>query len=192
MPLPPQSSTYTGQTRGYWFTAPSDFEITSIGVPTDASTDNQSVAIITLNVPPPDFSLSTLDYTVEFLAQDVPGVAPISVNVPITAGTMVGILGSRGANSINSYGTPSPYNTTLLGNPVSLSRLLMQNDLQTVFPFAVSGEPGPFDFGRVNITVASLNSVPTLSEWSLIICGLIMLSIGVVVLKQRYRSTKLA
>lgn len=154
MPLPPQSSTFTGLTRGYWFTAPADFTITSIGVPTDASTLNQSVAIVTLPAPPPLFAGNTLNYNVEFLAQNVPGAAPIDVSVPITAGQIVGILGSRGANSVNSYGSPNPFNTTFLGQPVTLARFLMQGDLQSQFPFAVSGELNSAFIGRVNISVS--------------------------------------
>ncbi len=155
MPLPPQATTFTGLTRGYFFTAPTNFTITEIGVPTDASTASQSVAIVTMPVNPPAFPGNTSAYTVEFLAQNVPGAAMIPVNVPITAGTVVGILGSRGANSTNSYGQPNPFNTTLLGQPVSLTRFLMQSDLQFNFPFPVSTEAGTNNnnIGRVNITV---------------------------------------
>lgn len=156
LPLPPQAATFTGLTRGYFFTAPVDFTITSIGVPTDASTGNQSVVIVTLDAAPPAFPGSTTAYTTEFLAQNVPGPDPIAVNVPITAGQVVGILGSRTANSVNSYGQPNPFNTTLLGQPVSLARFLMQGDLQSQWPFATSTEPGANNnnIGRVEITVA--------------------------------------
>lgn len=155
LPLPPQSSTFTGLTRGYFFTAPVDFTITSIRVPTDASSASQSVVIVTLPAPPPAFAGNTTNYNTEFLAQNVPGAAAIPVNVPITAGQVVGILGSRGTNSTNSYGAPNPFNTTLLGQPVSLTRFLMQGDLQFQWPFPVSTEASPPNnfIGRVEITV---------------------------------------
>jgi CHRD domain-containing protein/type IX secretion system substrate protein len=155
LPLPPQVTTFTANTRGYYFTAPVDFTITEIGVPTDASSASQSVVITTLAAPPPNFGANTTNYTTEFLAQNVPGAAMIPCNVQVTAGTVVGILGSRGTNSTNSYGSPNPYNTTLLGQPVTLARYLMQADLQFNWPFPVSSEVGSNFIGRVNITVSA-------------------------------------
>ena len=157
LPLPGQAAVFTGLTRGYFFTCPVDLVITSVGVPTTASTQNQSVVIVTMAAPPPPFAGSTMAYTTEFLAQNVPGAAPIAVNIPVSAGTIIGVLGSRGANSINSYGQPNPFNTTLLGEPVTLARFLMQGDLQSQWPFNVSTEPFPNsnNIGRVNLSVVA-------------------------------------
>ncbi len=153
LPIPGQTTTFTGNTRGYYFTAPVDLVITEVGVPTTASTANQSVVIVTMAAPPPNFGASTMAYTTEFLAQNVAGAAPIAVNIPVAAGTVIGVLGSRGANSTNSYASPNPFNTTLLGQPVTLARFLMQADLQSTWPFAVSSESGSTFFGRVNLRV---------------------------------------
>jgi hypothetical protein len=38
MPIPPHSSTYNGNPRGYWFVAPVDFTIVGLRVPDDFST----------------------------------------------------------------------------------------------------------------------------------------------------------
>jgi hypothetical protein len=54
MPLPSQSSTFNGSVRGYYFTAPTDFTITGLRVPTDASTSSQSIEVVRLTAPPPD------------------------------------------------------------------------------------------------------------------------------------------
>ena len=173
LPLPPQSATFTGNTRGYWFTAPIDFVITSLRVPTDASSANQSIVVVKLPAPPPAFSASTSTYTTQVLFQNIPGSNPIAVNISVAAGEIIGVLGSRGNNSINSYGSPNPFNTTLLGFPVSLSRFLMQGDLQSTWPFPASTEPGSSFIGRVEMTVASrgprpIAAIPTLTEWGII------------------------
>ena len=149
-PLPNHSSTFTGNTRGYWFVAPTDFTITSLRVPTDASTDDQSIVVMKFPSNPPYWSSSTTNYTTEFLAQDVAGAEPIACEIPVAAGEIIGILGSRGSNSANSYGQ-SPYNTSLAGYPVTIERLLMQNDLESTWPYPVSAE-GSGSTGRVEFT----------------------------------------
>ena len=45
-----QTSTFSGMSRGYNFTAPCDFTISGVRVPDDASTDNQFVEIIKFNL----------------------------------------------------------------------------------------------------------------------------------------------
>lgn len=149
-PLPNHSNIFTGNTRGYWFVAPTDFTITSLRVPTDASTDDQSIVVMKFPSNPPYWSSSTTNYTTEFLAQDVPGAEPIACEISVSAGEIIGILGSRGSNSTNSYGQ-SPYNTSLGGYPVTIERLLMQNDLESTWPFPVSAENGG-STGRVEFT----------------------------------------
>src|SRR5690554_1806443 len=42
MPLPNFGNTYTGNVRGYWFTAPAPFIITGVRVPADAGTGTQN------------------------------------------------------------------------------------------------------------------------------------------------------
>ncbi len=58
-----QTGTFIGFTRGYWFTAPTDFVIDGVRVVTDASTANQSVEIVRFTSPPPFFSGTTNDFT---------------------------------------------------------------------------------------------------------------------------------
>ena len=125
--------------RGFYFTAPTDFTIISLRVPTDASSGPQSIAVITFNAgPPPAFPGTTLDYNELFYVSNDPSTMEIPVNIPITAGQVVGVYGSRG-NATNSYGVPN-WNTTLFGNPILLQRSGLQANLATTWPFPIWSE----------------------------------------------------
>ncbi|NOT50058.1 MAG: HYR domain-containing protein [Chitinophagaceae bacterium] len=142
LPMPAQSNTFPGNVRGYWFTAPTDFVITSLSVPTTASSGPQSIAIVkfTGNVPPPVFSATTNAFTTVFLTRNNPAAGSIACNIPVLAGEVIGILGYRG--NINSY-APGDHNTTIAGFPVQLQRLGMQFPLTTTNPQNLWREFGP-------------------------------------------------
>lgn len=150
--MPGQSGTFPGNTRGYMFTAPVDFVITSLQVPTDASSGSQSIAVVKFNgnVPPPIFSASTNAFTTLFLTQNSSISGNIPVNIPIQAGEVIGILASRA--NINSY-APTGSSITIDGNNVGLTRLGMQFVLSTTNPRDIWQEPGG-NISRVNFTYA--------------------------------------
>eukprot|EP01084_Bolivina_argentea_P049229 90565_1 len=63
-PLPVHSKTYIGNVRGYYFQAPTNFAITSIFIPTDASTGSSTAAVVRFNSEaPPEFAATTNDFT---------------------------------------------------------------------------------------------------------------------------------
>ena len=126
-----QESSFTGMSRGYYFTAPTNFTITGVRVPTDQSTDDQSVEIVRFTAgAPPLYTATTNSFVSLFRAADVAGTAIIPCNVTVAAGDIIGIVGSRGANSVNSYGASGGQNTTIAGMPVTLTRCGMQDDLE--------------------------------------------------------------
>jgi hypothetical protein len=131
--MPAQSNTFPGNVRGYWFTAPTDFVITSLSVPTTASPGPQSIAVVKFNgnVPPPVFSATTNAFTLQFLTRNNAAAGSIPCNIPVLAGEVIGFLGYRG--TINSY-APGDYNTSIAGFPVQLQRLGMQFPLTTTNP----------------------------------------------------------
>ena len=145
-------ASFSSMTRGFWFTAPTSFIITGLGVPTDASTSSFDVAVLRLNEAPPAYTAKTYNFDTLFLSRDNAGTALLPTNILVTAGDMIGVLGSRGSNAVNSYGTSS-YASSILGNPVTLSRFLMQAPLRTVNPIdqGVSSEDGRI--GRVYVDV---------------------------------------
>jgi PKD repeat protein len=131
--LPAQSSTYTGNVRGYWFTAPTCFTITGVQVPTDASTGNQSIAIVRFwnNAQPPLYSATTNNFTVLFLTQNNSNSGIIPVNIQVEQGDVIGVLGQR--STVNSYGAAN-YVSSINGFPVTLARMGMQFPLTTTAP----------------------------------------------------------
>ncbi|MFN7911120.1 MAG: T9SS type A sorting domain-containing protein [Bacteroidota bacterium] len=132
--MPPQSSTFSGNIRGYYFTAPASFIITGVRVPTDASSGNSNIAIVKFqgNVPPPLFSTTTNSFDILYLTQNnTSGTGIISVNIPVYAGDVIGVLGDRAG--INSYAT-GPSAQTLGSYTVTLNRLGMQFPLSSTIP----------------------------------------------------------
>jgi len=164
LPLPPQEATFTGSARGYWFTAPTDFTITSLRVPTDASPGPQTIAVVKfLNSSPPAFPSTTVNYTTLAYFQQVPGPDPIATSIPVSQGDIIGVLGVRGGD-VNSYGPEGPYNTTLLGHPITLTRIGTQNAIRNGWPnspqFPIF-EESFFRISRVEMTVSD-DSGPSL------------------------------
>lgn len=148
--MPAQSSTFPGNTRGYLFTAPADFVITSLQVPTTASTGSQSIAVVKFNgnTPPPIFSASTNAFTTLFLVQNSTASGNIPVNIPVQAGDVIGILGSRA--NINSYG-PNGSTISIDGQTVGITRLGMQFVLSNSNPRDIWQEPGG-NISRIEFT----------------------------------------
>lgn len=129
--MPAQSSTFTGNVRGYYFVAPSCITLTGVQVPTDASTGAQSIAIVRFQATPPFFSATTNNFTVLYLTQLNPAAGIIPVNIQVEQGDIIGVLGQR--STVNSY-APGPATTTIDGFPVTLNRLGMQFALTTNAP----------------------------------------------------------
>ena len=141
VPLPPHVSAFTGNVRGYWFTAPSAFTMTSVQVPTEASTGTQNIAVVRFNgaTPPPVFPGTTNAFTTLFLTQNNPAAGAIPVNIQVNAGDVIGMLGVR--NNVNSYSATAPNTTVINGTTVNLIRMGMQFPLATTAPQQLWQEP---------------------------------------------------
>jgi len=133
IPLGAQTGTFTGSVRGYYFTAPVNFTMTALRVPTDASSGTQNIAVMRMTgaVAPPAFPATTNAFTTLFLTQVNPAVGNIPVNIPILAGEVIAIMGNR--VNVNSY-RAAPNTTTIAGFPVPLLRMGMQFPLATTAP----------------------------------------------------------
>jgi hypothetical protein len=139
MGLPAHSTPFSGNVRGYYFTAPVDFTITGLKIPVEVS-GLQNICVIRLTAIPPLYSTVTNSFTTLFLTQNDPTAGIISVNIPVTAGDIIGILGQAG--NINSYSaSATSFPTTIGGQPVNLARMGMQYPLATNVPHDIWTEP---------------------------------------------------
>jgi len=126
----PQINTFSSMTRGYYFTAPCDFVICGLYIPTDASTGLQSVEVVRFTAgAPPAYSATTNSFVSLFYQSNWPTNTMIPCNVQVNTGDIIGVYGSRGA-AVNSYGAANCA-TTIMGNAVTLYRSGMQFDLAT-------------------------------------------------------------
>lgn len=179
--MPGQTGTFTGNVRGYWFTAPVDFQITGVGVPTTASSAAQSIEILLFNAPPPTFSATTNSFTSLFRVVDDASLGLIPVSIDVHAGDIIGVLGYRGTT--NSYG-PGGANQ-IFGNAVTLTRLGMQFSLQPAPAHDVWTEPSSSNISRVDLEYGPIgpSAVPEPSTWMSL--GLGALSLGALKLRRR-------
>ncbi|HRP90648.1 MAG TPA: GEVED domain-containing protein [Edaphocola sp.] len=140
MPLPSHGSVYTGNVRGYWFVAPTDFTITGLRVPSEAGTGIQSIQVMKIT-PAPIVVFPTMGTNFNTLYYTNTGangtILPVSIFV--AAGDTIGILGQAGTSNSYSSGS-SPYSTVINGQTVSLGRFINQAPLNTGAATAYSTE----------------------------------------------------
>jgi len=142
-----QVTTFTSMIRGYHFTAPTNFTICGIEVPTSASNGLQTVRVVRFTAAaPPAFPGTTNAFTQLFSATNQPnGIIPC--NIPVTAGQIIGVYGVRGA-CVNSYG-PANFNTTINGLPTVLRRSGMQSCPTGGQPMANIWSEVSYNIGRI-------------------------------------------
>jgi gliding motility-associated-like protein len=125
-----QTASYTDtRVRGYHFTAPTNFNICQIYVDNAMNSNIWHVEVVKFTSgAPPAYPGTTNNFVSLFYADSVTGTNPISCNIPVTSGDIIGIYGSRsgtGNNMANSYDGTAP-TTTVLGNSFTLYRSGMQ------------------------------------------------------------------
>lgn len=129
MPLPNHSSVYSGSARGYWFTAPCNFTIVGLRVPLQAGTGAQYIHVMKCNTPlPVAFTAQSTNFTTLTYVNGAPSNVVQTVNIPVSTGDVIGILGTAGTG--NSYATGG-FNTTINGFPIKLTRFGYQGNINT-------------------------------------------------------------
>jgi len=133
MPLPEFSETFSDstRTRGYWFEAPTNFRITGLRVPNESSNARQNVEVVRFDnqTPPPIFSNTTNAFVSLTRFVDEPSGNILSVNISVSTGDVIGVLGAVGTSTMhNSYG-PGDFVSNIGGHSVTLKRMGMQFNL---------------------------------------------------------------
>lgn len=154
MPVPAQTTTNTGNVRGYYFTAPVNFTITGLKVG-GSVTGNQSIAVVKFTgaTPPPVFSLTTNAFTTLYMTQNNTATGIIPVNISVSAGDVIGILGQAG--TVTPYGGPNAYSTTIDGQTTTLNRMGMQYPLTTTAPQDLWAEPTSTYIGLIEMSYST-------------------------------------
>ena len=148
--LEPFNRTFgSNYTRGYWFTAPTDFLITGLRVPDEASAGVQNVEVVRFDSPPPNYNddpswnlddagqldfndANTNQFVSLFRRVDVTGNSIIHTAIPVREGDVIGILGATGTTTMNnSYAISNEYMTEIFDETTTLKRLGMQYNLNT-------------------------------------------------------------
>ncbi|WP_276133549.1 fibronectin type III domain-containing protein [Polluticoccus soli] len=131
IPLPVHSSVYSGSVRGYWFVAPTNFTIVGLRVSPDAGSGDQYIHLMKINDPTPVvYSASSSNFTtLAYISAATNGVIQ-PVNINVTNGDIIGVLGHVGTGTANSYSaSATPFAATIGAFNISLNRLLYQGSL---------------------------------------------------------------
>ncbi len=157
-----QLTTFSGNVRGYYFIAPVAFSICGLFIPTDASTDPQSIEVLRFDsIPPPAYPAITNKFVSLFYVANDTSTSMIPCSIPVQAGDTIGVYGARGTGSVCSYGTPQ-FNGSIFGNPVILNRTGMQFPLYNQQMHDVWSEDAN-DISRVIMYIdasLSVNEIP--------------------------------
>lgn len=158
----PHLTTFSGNTRGYYFIAPVSFTICGLFVPTDASTDPQNIEVLQFHDSlPPTFPGFTNNFVSLYYTTNNAAASMIPVNIAVNAGDSIGVYGTRGTTNVNSYGMAQCI-TTILGNSVTLYRTGMQFSLNSQQMHDVWSENAN-QISRVIMYIDGGTSVPEVS-----------------------------
>jgi len=163
-----------GFTSGYWFTAPTDFVIDSIFLPSDHS-EGSTLQVLLLDSAPPLFSggpnsFSSLGYW--------SGVSSASTSIAVSTGDIIGVLGYDGV----SGGTPvrdvlGPYATVMgddlsvtLYNFINFDTVMADPTSDDYFMSTDDGEPN----GLIGMTyhLGTVAAVPEPETYAMLLAGL--------------------
>jgi hypothetical protein len=166
IPIPPHNTIFTGNSRGYWFTAPTDFIITGVRAPIDFSTSAQSVHLVKFTTPPPLYASTTTSFTTLHYVSNLADTGFIPLNILVTTGDVIGVIAVRAnatGSSQTSYASSNPVQSMIGTYPVTLQRLGWQGQITNTPAIDFWTETGS-SLGRAEIRYAI--SLPSDGELS--------------------------
>jgi len=168
IPLPAHASVYTGNIRGMWFTAPVDFVITGLRVPSQAGTGLQYIQVFKINDNVPVvYATTSTNFTSLGIVYGATNGVIQSVNIPISAGDKIGVVGQAGTG--NSYGTVSG-SSNIDGYPITLARIGYQGNMTTTGIANYWTEPSSSSISRVEVYYTTCSTAVTQNPVSKTVC----------------------
>ncbi len=159
-----QVATFPSMIRGYHFTSPTSFTICGLYIPPDAlAAGTQTIRVVKFTAgPPPAFPGTTNNFIQLFTITNAPATQVIPCNIPIAAGEIIGVYGSRGPNCVNSYG-PAHFVTSINGFNTTLQRSGMQAcPAGNAAPMSNIWSEVNFNIGRISMYI-NCCTTPTLT-----------------------------
>lgn len=167
--MPSHSYNYTGAVRGYWFTAPIDFTIVGLRVPSQSGSGSQNIEVIRIkdNTPVVYPTSSTNFTSLKYIKGATNGVIQ-QVNIPISKGDKIGVFGTAGTS--NSYGNANSVSADIDGNSVTLARILYQGHITGSSIPNYSTEPASSNISRVELYYETCNTEITSDPQPMTVC----------------------
>lgn len=149
-------------TRGYGFTAPANIHINALKVPEMAVGDEvQNIQVVKF-----DASFGGT-FTTLFYANNLAPNNWVGVDIDITQGDVIGIIGARGTTTMhNAYGPVGPFTTTMAGQTVILDRLYYQNNLNTTEATSGINQESSNSISQVDMMYTYVNNANCTYSWS--------------------------
>lgn len=150
-----------------------DFRIVGLRVPTEASSASQSIELLRFNSAIPTWTSTTNDFTSLFrvVNDSTPGF--LTVDIAVSAGDIIGVLGQRGG--INSYSSPGNFTSSIFGQSVTLQRMGMQFPLATTNARDIWTAIG--SISRVEMLYDSPAQVPEPTTYAMVGGALVVLAL---------------
>lgn len=143
------STVYSGEARGFWFTAPVNFTIVGLRIPIEAGTSSQTVEVVRFPGAVPVYSSMSTNHVSLGRFTNQPGSTFITTSIPITSGDNIGIVGYRGS-SASSYAATNTLTSSILGQTVTLRRLGTNVSMASAPATALWTETGN-EFARIEV-----------------------------------------
>ena len=131
---------YHDNSMGYWFTSPSCFILSGFHIPTAGLTQLQTLEVLRFDSIPPNYESFTDNFESLAYIQVLGDSSLIDANIAISAGDIVGILGSHGVNEFTNFYHRGDYNTTIAGSSVTLRKISFPGNVAQDEAFEVSAD----------------------------------------------------